>query len=154
MIAIIVAVSENGVIGKNNKLPWDIQEEFNLFQNITKDATIIMGRKTYDSIGRGMLNRKNIVVSTTHTSLPGVEVVSSIGNALAKAQLYHKDIFVIGGSDIYKEFFALADTMFISYIKGNYEGDTYFPEFDDTLWEITETREFEEFTFVKYEKKN
>lgn len=153
MISIIAAVSENGAIGLNNKLPWDIPEEFNLFQEITKDATIIMGRKTYDSIGRGMLNRKNIVLTKSYSSLPGVEVASSIQDAITKAKSYNKDIYVIGGSYIYKGFFPIADTMFISYIKGDYEGDTYFPEFNEDEWDITEKIEFEEFTQVKYIKK-
>jgi dihydrofolate reductase len=156
MIAMIVGMTKERVIGKHNSLPWHIREDLKNFKELTTGNVVIMGRKTYESLPqkfRPLPNRHNIVLSRSMASQEGIELCDSVENALRIAKLHHKNIFIIGGSTIYNQFLPFTDTMFISYIKKNYEGDTYFPAFDETIWDITETREFEEFTFVKYEKK-
>jgi dihydrofolate reductase len=153
MIALIAAVAKNGVMGKEGRMPWNIPEEFALFQEITRDATIIMGRRTYDSIGRGMLERKNIVLRRGGETLTGVEVCSSVEQALKKSQAYGKEIFVIGGSFMYKEFVSHAQRMFISWIKKEYDGDVYFPKFDYNLWEVVDERDYDEFTLKEYRRR-
>jgi dihydrofolate reductase len=155
MIAIVVAMTKKGkVIGKENKLPWDIPEELNHFRKLTRGGVIIMGRKTYDSIGFPLPGRPNIIVSRNATSIDGCEVAGSVEEAIKKAKAHHqKDIFIIGGSQIVKESFHLADTMLLSYIKKEYPGDTFFPAFDELHWEIERTDDHPEFEFVTYRRK-
>lgn len=153
MINLIAAIAKNGVIGKNQRMPWNIPEEFNLFQEITKDAVIIMGRKTYEVIGRGMLNRKNIVLSRTKSSLPGVEVCSTIAESIIKAKSYGQNIFVIGGAQIYRQIFPFADKMYLSYLKKEYAGDTYFPKFNKEDWLVESKKDYTEFELVVYHRK-
>lgn len=153
MINLIAAIAKNGVIGNKSKMPWNIPEEFNLFQKITQDAVIIMGRKTYATIGRGMLNRKNIVLSKTKTALPGVEVCTTIAESIAKAESYGQNIFVIGGSEIYQQFFPFADKMYLSHLKKEYAGDTYFPKFNKEQWKIESKKDYLDFELIIYQRK-
>jgi dihydrofolate reductase len=156
MIAIIVGMTEERVIGKDNALPWHIPEELKSFKELTNEQVVIMGRKTYDSIPskfKPLPNRHNIVISRSMSDEEGIDVCRSIQESIDKAKSYNKDIFIIGGSTIYKEFLPIADTMFISYIKGNFDGDTYFPEFKKDEWDIAEKVEFDQFTRIKYKRK-
>jgi len=153
MINLIAAIAKNGVIGNNHKMPWNLPEEFNLFQKITQDAVIIMGRKTYAAIGRGMFNRKNIVLRKTKTTLPGVEVCKSIAESIAKAESYGQNIFVIGGSEIYQQFFPFADKLYLSHLKKEYAGDTYFPKFNKEQWKIESKKDYPEFKLIIYQRK-
>src|SRR3989344_7928909 len=143
MITIIAAMTkESHVIGKNNWLPWNIPEELKHFRELTQGGTVIMGRKTYDSIKRPMPNRNNIVVSRSTIKIPLVEVCGSLADALRLAEKYAKPIFIIGGSQIFKEALDthVVDKMYLSFVKKEYDGDTYFPEFDLSEW-IVEKRE-------------
>ncbi len=153
MINIIAAIAKNGVIGNNHKMPWNLPEEFALFQEITKDAVIIMGRKTYDAIGRGMLYRKNIVLSKIKSALPGVEVCKTIPKATTLAKSHGKNIFVIGGAQIYRQFFPFADRMYLSYLKKEYAGDTYFPKFNKEQWKIESKKDYPDFELIIYKRK-
>ena len=149
-------MTQERVIGKDNTLPWHIPEELKSFKELTSEQVVIMGRKTYDSLPpkfRPLPNRVNIVISRSMQPQEGIDVCHSIQESIDKAKSYNKDIFIIGGSTIYKEFLPIADTMFISYIKGNFEGDTYFPEFNKEEWDIAETVEFDQFTRIKYVRK-
>lgn len=154
-IILIAAMTKRRVIGKNNTLPWNIPEELQHFRTQTLDSTVIMGRKTYDSIGRLMPKRNNIIVSRSPLTIPGADVCSSLPEAIKKAKTYNKTIFIIGGAQIFKEALdnKLADKMYISYIKHDYDGDTYFPEFDETEWAIEKKEDHKEFEFVVYERK-
>ena len=156
MIAIIVGMTKDRVIGKDNQLPWHIPEELKSFKELTTNQIVIMGRKTYDSLPskfRPLPNRHNIVLSESMGFQEGIDVCTSIEDTLQVAKSYNKDIFIIGGSTTYREFLPIADTMFISYIKGDFDGDSYFPEFDLTEWSIENTRKFERFTLVKLIRK-
>ncbi len=156
MIAIIVGMTKDRVIGKDNSLPWHIPEDLKSFKRLTNNNVVIMGRKTYDSIPkkyRPLPNRHNIVISKSLLPTEGIDVAKSIEQSLEIAKSYNKPIFVIGGSTIYKQFLPIADTMFISYIKGNFEGNTYFPELNLNEWEVTNEEEFNEFTLTTYKRK-
>ena len=152
-IILIAAMTKRRVIGKNNALPWNIPEELQHFRTQTLDSTVIMGRKTYDSIGRLMPKRHNIIVSRSSPSIPGADVCSSLDEAIKKAKTYGKTIFIIGGAQIFKEALPIADKMYLSYMKRDYDGDTYFPEFDEREWKVEKREDHEEFEFVVYVRK-
>ncbi len=151
-IILIAAMTRKRVIGKNNALPWNIPEELQHFRTQTLDSTVIMGRKTYDSIGRLMPKRHNIIVSRSALTIPGADICSSLGEAVKKAKTYGQTIFIIGGAQIFKEALdnKLADKMYLSYVKHDYDGDTYFPEFDENEWTVEKREEHQEFEFVIY----
>ncbi len=153
MIAIIVGLTKNRIIGKNNDLPWKISEDLKNFKKHTAGQTIIMGRKTYESIGRPLPNRHNIVISRNMQEIEGVDICSSIEEATKKAKEYEKDIFIIGGSTIYKQFLPIVDKLYLSWINKDYDGDTYFPEFNLDEWQEEHKEEFEEFNFIIYNRK-
>ena len=133
MISIIVATSENNVIGNNNNLIWHLPADLQFFKRTTSGNTIIMGRKTYESIGRPLPNRQNIVISRNKDlKIRGVDVVSSIEEALTISNSVEK--FIVGGGQIYKDSLSLADKIYLTKIHENFEGDTYFPELDMNLW--------------------
>jgi len=158
-ITIIAALTKDRVIGKDNNLPWHISEDLQNFKKLTSGNTVVMGRKTYESIGKPLPNRKNIVVSRSVSSIEGVDVCSSLEDAIEKAKSYGKEIFIIGGASIYEMAIPLADKMYLSYVKVNYKGDTYFPKFDKDVWDVVSERTYnegkdEEFNLVIYKRKN
>ena len=153
IISIAAMTKEKRVIGKDNKIPWDIPEELNLFRTLTKDSVVIMGRKTYESIGHPLPKRVNIVVSSSMQETEGIIVCRNIEESIEKAKTYNKPIFIIGGSTIYKQSFQYADKMYLTFIKKEYDGDTFFPEFNEGEWEIEKREDHEEFEFVVYKKK-
>jgi len=153
-VIIICALARNRIIGKDNKLPWSISEDLQNFKRLTMGNTVIMGKKTFESIGgKPFPGRNNIVLNFIKEEIPGVIVCTSIPEALDKAREYDKDIFICGGASIYKQFLPFADKMYLSHIKKEYEGDTYFPEFDELEWEVVKREDHEEFEFVEYERK-
>lgn len=140
-IAIISATSENNVIGKDNDLPWYLPADLTHFKNLTSGKHIVMGRKTYESVGRPLPNRTNIVVSRNPDFIAaGCETASSLSDAIKKTG--GKDLFVCGGSEIYKQALEVADIMYLTRIHAVVEGDTYFPDFNDSLWTIVERKDF------------
>lgn len=129
---IIVAVANNLVIGKDNKMPWHISEDFKYFKNMTSGHPVIMGRKTYESIGKPLPNRTNIVL--THKYIDGVIVVDSIESAYKKAEEIDDRCFIIGGASLYKECINTVDKLYITHIYTDVDGDTFFPEIDSNIW--------------------
>jgi dihydrofolate reductase len=157
-LSIVVAMSLNRVIGINNTLPWHLSEDLKHFKSLTIGHTIIMGRKTYDSIGRALPNRRNIVISQNKETLSkGTEVVTSIEDAFSISK-NDSEVFVIGGSNIYEQTLHLVDHLYITEIKKSFSGDAFFPEINKLIW-IENSRENHiannglEFSFVKYQKK-
>ena len=136
-ISLIVAVSEDGAIGDKGNLLWHLSSDLKRFKAITTGHTIIMGRKTYDSLPNGALpNRRNIVVSRQLKSLKDAEVYSDIDEAL-KATSDEDIVYIIGGGEIYKETFPRADELHITLVHKSYpEADTRFPEWKLTDWNI------------------
>ncbi len=161
MISIIAGMTKNRVIGKNNQLPWHIPEDLQNFKKITNGKTVLMGRKTYESLPakfRPLPNRKNIVISRTMLPEAGLDVCKSMEEAVERANAAKEEFFVIGGASIYQQALPFADKLYISYIKSKegkeYEGDTYFPEFDLNDWEEELREDHDEFEFVVYRRNN
>ncbi|MEI6868793.1 MAG: dihydrofolate reductase [Methylophilaceae bacterium] len=157
-LSIIVAMSSNRVIGVNNSLPWHLSEDLKHFKTLTTGHTIIMGRKTYESIGKPLPNRRNIVISRNLNAFyGGIEVVHSLEDAFSTSS-NDDEVFIIGGSNIYEQSLHLAEHLYITEIKKAFEGDAFFPEIDKSLW-TESTRETHissdglEFSFVRLQKK-
>lgn len=158
MIAAIVAMSENNVIGINNELPWHLPQELKYFKKITTGHTIIMGRKTFESIGRPLPNRQNIVVTRqSDYKAEGATVINDLEEYLS----HHKeeDLFIIGGAELFKMSFPYLDTLYITEIHHSFEGDTFFPEFNKDEWIIESRSEAQidekskiKFTYFIYKK--
>jgi len=157
MLSLICAISKNNCIGKNNQLPWHIPEDLKHFKEITSGKTVLMGRKTFESIlgylGKPLPKRTNIVITrNTNYEVPkGVLVYNSVKDALEK----HKDenIFVIGGAGIYKQTIDLADKLYITHVNEEIDGDAFFPKIDSDVWEEVEVKEHENFSFITYLRK-
>lgn len=155
-IIIISALTSENVIGSNGKIPWHLPEDFKLFKEFTSNNIVVMGRKTWDSLPlkfRPLPNRENIVISRSVKHINGVEVFDSLDKALDHAKAFDKDIYLIGGSNIYSGGMNYADKLYLSFVKKNYNGDTFFPEIDRTKWSLTEERDYSDFTFKVFSKK-
>lgn len=165
-IIIIVARSTEGVIGRNNELPWRLPADLQHFKKHTLGHPIIMGRKTWDSLGRALPERRNIVISRTpNLSLESAESFSSLEEAIAACENSEK-VFIIGGANVYQQAIDLADEMLITEVQIDVAGDAFFPEFDEEDWQITNLeehpsapdpknlgKEFPAHTFVTYSPK-
>lgn len=135
--SVIVAVNENLVIGKDNKLPWYSSEDLKYFKRITSDNVVIMGRKTYESIGKALPNRVNIVISNT-TTFDDVITVNSFHEALDEASKYNKEIFVIGGASLYEKVLNDAEKLYLTWVYEKKvlpsDGDAYLEGFNKSEW--------------------
>jgi dihydrofolate reductase len=138
---IVVAVSENGVIGVKNQLPWHLPSDLKFFKQLTTGHTIIMGRKTFDSIGKALPNRQNIVITRNPKfAFDGVEVAHSLEEALDTVRLGNK-AYLIGGDTMYQQGFHLADRIYLTRVHIFIEsGDAFFPTLDTEQWQLTERR--------------
>lgn len=153
-MTIIAGMSKDRVIGKNNKIPWYVSEDFKHFKKTTMGNTIVMGRKTFESVGSKPLpGRPHVIVSRSMPETEGVDVCRSLDEAIAKAESYGNEVFICGGSEIYREALPYTDRMMLSYIEGDYDGDAYFPEFDEEDWIVAKKDVHEKFTVVYYERK-
>lgn len=134
-INIIVATAQNNAIGKNNQLLWHLPADLKHFKQVTSGHTILMGRKTYDSIGRPLPNRRNIVITRQAISIEGCEVASSVDEGL---ELCHgeEEVFVIGGAEIYEQTIDRCKRIYLTLVHQNFDGDAYFSELDETKWKI------------------
>lgn len=133
-LALIAAVARNGVIGAGNRLPWRLPEDLRRFRQLTTGHTVVMGRKTWESIGRPLPERQNVVVSRRPGFVAaGAEVATSLRDAVACARL-PAPVFVIGGEALYRAALALADRMYLTEIDLDYEGDARFPAWDRARW--------------------
>lgn len=137
MLSIIVAIANNNVIGKDNKLIWHLPEDLKRFKTLTTGHTIIMGRKTFESLGRILPNRKHIVLcndATMNIEDENVEVLPDI-SLLDRYINSDEENFIIGGATIYKLLMPYANKMYITKINQDFDGDVYFPEIEDTQWQ-------------------
>ncbi len=129
-LSIIVAMDENQLIGNNNALPWHLPADLQYFKQTTSGKTVLMGRKTYDSIGRPLPNRRNIVISRNPDfQAPGIETASNIDAALALAK-NDAEIMIIGGASFYQQTLQNAHRIYITEVKGSFKGDAHFPKFN------------------------
>ncbi|HTD99498.1 MAG TPA: dihydrofolate reductase [Mucilaginibacter sp.] len=133
---IVVAISENNAIGKDNQLLWYLPADLKHFKNITTGHTVIMGRKTFDSVGRPLPNRRNIIITRHVMHIEGCEVVSSIDAALALCA-DEEEVFIVGGAEIYRQSIHITDRIYLTIVHQKFEADSFFPEIDYNEW--TET---------------
>jgi dihydrofolate reductase len=141
-ISIIVATSANNVIGADGGLPWHLPEDLRKFKEITMGKPMIMGRATWDSIGRALPGRRSIVLTRKPGfEAPGAEVVGSVDEALAVAGDVD-EVMIIGGGEIYRQFLPMTDRVYLTRLEAAIEGDTRFPELDMEQWQVVSAEEF------------
>ena len=150
MIKSIVAMAENRVIGNAGTIPWHLPEDFKFFKATTMGHAILMGRKTYDSIGKPLPGRENIVLSRTMPVTPGVTVIRSIDEL--KEPTDGRDLFVIGGEEIYRLLLPRVQELYVTKVPRKIEGDTRFPEYEKQLDEGTKVLETNAFSVWKYRR--
>ena len=161
MIHLVVAKSDNNVIGHDNQLIWHLPNDLKHFKEITTGHPIIMGRKTFESIGRALPNRTNIIITRNKNySIENTKVAHSLNEAIEIAKKIDEDIFIIGGGKIYEQALDLVDILEVTEVHENFEGDTYFPEIDLNVWkEISRIKHHKDeknkfdYSFVRYERK-
>ena len=141
-ISIIVAVDENWLIGKQDSLPWHLPADLRHFKEITTGHTVIMGRKTHDSIGKPLPNRINVIITRGDQVIPGCITVNSPEKAL-EASPEENDIFIIGGAQIFAQFMPLAQKMYLTQIHHKFNGDILFPKINLSEWREVERRDFD-----------
>jgi len=144
MISLIVAAAENNAIGKNNQLLWHLPNDLKFFKNTTWGMPVIMGRKTFESVNKPLPGRFNIVITRqADWKADGVIVASDLQDALKKAaETNCKEFFIIGGGEIYKQAFQLADKIYLTRVHTEIEGDTFFPVIDESKWQQDSIQEF------------
>lgn len=159
MITIIVAVAENGIIGDKNALLWHIREDMVRFRTITSGHPVIMGRKTYESIGRPLPKRTNVVITRSDLQIEGCRVVHSLDEAFEMFEP-SEEVFIIGGAQIYEQALSKADRILLTIVHRPYEGDTSFPTIDPSVWEECSRERFERgeefdapFSFVEFRRR-
>lgn len=156
MVKIIVATSKNRVIGNDNKLIWKLSSDLKRFKELTTGNPVVMGRKTFESIGKPLPNRRNIIITRNENyEVDGCEIVSSLEEAFL---LTNNDCFIIGGGEIYKQSIEVADKIYLTLVDCEVNGDTFFPEIDST-WKKISRKDFESdekneyrYSFIEYEK--
>jgi len=153
MVVIISAMSKDRVIGSQNGMPWNVPEEYEQYLSLIKDQTVIMGRTSFEIFGADLTSAHTIVVSHSLTNIEGVEVCPSVETALEKAKSYGKTVFSAGGASIYSQTIPLADRMYLSTIKGEYQGDAYFPEFNKQVWQVEKHEDYPKFEWFVYTRK-
>jgi dihydrofolate reductase len=158
-ISIIAAVAENNEIGLKNKLIWHLPADLQFFKKTTLNSTIIMGRKTFDSIGKALPKRKNIVISNNSAfHAPGCTVVDNFKEAIRQAD--SEEIFVVGGANIYEQSISFADQLYITRVHHSFEADTFFPEIDFNQWEeisredhVKDEKHAYDFSIITYQRR-
>ena len=156
-VSLIVAISEDGTIGDKGKIPWHIREDLQRFKRLTMGHPIIMGRKTYESIGKPLPGRTNIVLtrSPNFTAPPEVLTCASLNAALESFRgQNHDSAFIIGGRKVYQLALPLADKLFVTEVHQRVNGDTKFPDYDRREWTETARENGPEYSFVEYARQS
>jgi len=159
MITIIAAIAKNNALGKDNKLIWHIPSDLKRFKKITLNHHVIMGRKTYESLGKPLPNRTNIVITrNTNFKAEGCIIVNSLPEAIEAAK-EDNNPFILGGAEIYKQAIKIADKLDLTFIHHQFEADAFFPEIDSTIWKEVSRENFKadekdkyDFSFVTFER--
>jgi len=146
-------MSEQGVIGRQGRLPWHLPEELRLFRQLTIHHAVVMGRQTFISIGHPLPERRNIVVSRSLGATEGVEICQSLEAALTLAGGSGGKIFVIGGASLYRQALPIADGMILTRVCGVWAGDVYFPPFDEDAWKVVKEEVFQGFIRTSYRRR-
>ena len=149
IISHLVALSNNFVIGVNNDLPWKLKKDLQHFSSYTQNKAIVMGRKTFESIGRPLPNRKNIVISSTLSAQEGIEVASCLNQGIELANQWNKDttgskeVVLIGGGYVFEESKNIVNKLVLTRVECEIEGDVFYPQIDLSNWEKVSTESFE-----------
>ncbi len=152
---IIAAVSSNDIIGSKNEIPWHSKKELNHFKKTTLSFPVIMGRKTFETIGNPLKERTNIVITYKKIDREGIITFSSIKEAIEFCERgKFSKVFFIGGGKIFNEAIKIANKIILSRMKLSVEGDTLFPAIDLNTWYLSESKDFTDFTLLTYIKKN
>lgn len=144
----IAAMAENRVIGRGNKIPWHLPEDFQWFKRMTTGQVIVMGRKTYESIGRPLPNRTTLVLTRHVRSIPGVRVITSLEDIDLAAD--SREVFICGGAELYALALPLCSDLYLTHVKRSVAGDVVFPPFEDKFAVVTEILDRPEFRIVHY----
>jgi len=160
IISLIAAMDKNRLIGVKNGLPWHLPADFKHFKEVTMGKPVVMGRKTYESIGKPLPGRKNIVISRSGFEADEVIVVDSIEAAIA--EVYDaEEVMIIGGASFYDQMISNAHRMYLTYVNTECEGDVWFPEFDQNDWDVVSEESFAadeknnfDFKIVEYRRKS
>ncbi|NQU82443.1 MAG: dihydrofolate reductase [Parcubacteria group bacterium] len=166
IISIIAAIGNNNIIGANNSLPWNLPADMQHFQEFTRNKPIIMGLKTFESIGKPLPQRDNIILTRdADYKAPGCKLANSINHAIELAKQCEMgktsgEVMICGGASVYKQFLPLADKMYLTYIDADFTGDTFFPDFDKSIWKETERQDNKaddinpyDYSFITLEKR-
>lgn len=158
-ISIIVAFSDNNIIGKNNKMPWSLSDDLKRFKEITTGHTVVMGRRTYESLGKPLPKRKNIVLTSIPESIIDCVTADSLKDAVEISE-NETELFIIGGGSVYKQALSIADKLYITKVHADVDGDTEFPEIDYSEWVETfredhkaDSKNQYDYSFINYERK-
>lgn len=159
---IVVAADEDNAIGKDNQLLWHLPRDLKFFKKITTGHTVIMGRKTYDSVGKPLPNRRNIVISRQlGLEIPGCEVVASVAEAmhLVAEQEVDRDAYIVGGAEVFRQTLSLSDRIYLTRVHHRFDADTYFPKLDVSAWKLISREDHPQdekhkyaFSFLVYER--
>lgn len=154
-ISLVAAVAKNGVIGKNNLMPWYIRQETHLFRTLTEGKPVIIGRRTLDSLPN-LLENRHLIVLTRNTDLVSgsstVQFVHSLEEALIAAKPHGKEVIIAGGENVYQQFMPIAHTLHLSMLHEAYEGDAFFPAVRYSEWQPQATTHYEDFSFVTFKR--
>ncbi|MBC3542095.1 dihydrofolate reductase [Rufibacter sediminis] len=162
MIALVVAIAENRVIGKDNQLIWHLPKDLQHFKKLTMGHPMVMGRKTFEAIGKPLPGRTSIIVTRQpgYTAPEGCLVTSSLEEALQQALTLDETVLVVGGGEIYQQALPLAEVVYLTLVHESFEGDVFFPELEADAWEVAEQEEHLEderhaypFTFFTFRRK-
>ena len=145
-IVLIAAVAANGTIGHAGKIPWHISDDLKRFKRLTLGHPVIMGRKTYESLGKPLPGRRNIIL----TRQPGPDHFTSLEAALKSCG--DETVFIIGGAEVYRQALPVADALYLTHVHRHVEGDTKFPDYDRSQWREANRQDTPEYSFVEYER--
>jgi dihydrofolate reductase len=147
----IAAMSLNRVIGSQNRIPWHLPEDFKWFKQLTTGHVIVMGRKTYESIGKPLPNRMTVVVTRSVVEIPGVEIIPDLSRLDPQSPLLRgREVFICGGAEIYRQILPRCSDLYLTLVKREVEGDTFFPEFESQFSLVTEVMDRPEFKILHY----
>lgn len=143
MIGLVVAIAENRVIGRDNQLIWHLPEDLKHFKRLTLGHPMVMGRKTFEAIGKPLPGRTSIIVThqKDYHAPEGVVVVTSVEEALQKGMAIDEQVMVVGGAEIYRQTLPYAEVVYLTLVHDSFDGDVFFPELDPETWEVTEQKE-------------
>ena len=134
-VSLIAALSRTRLIGKNGALPWRLPRDLQMFKRLTTGKKVLMGRKTFESIGKPLPNRENLVLSRSGQSIPGTQVFSTVSAALTSIK-EEEELMIIGGGEVYKQCLPIATRLYLSVVEGDFQGDAFFPILAPNRWSV------------------